>query len=118
MHGFTDRPGDLDSVIDAFYTNVIGPYWPPQRTLIEADYRTLPFPFDELSPPAFEMTARWTLPQLLGYLQTWSAVDRYRAANGDDPVIPLGNELAVHWGDADASRDVRWPLAMRVGRVR
>src|SRR5687768_2451412 len=63
----------IDDVIDAFYRNVIGPYWPPQRALIEAGYRTIPFPFDELSPPAFEMTARWTFPQLLGYLRTWSA---------------------------------------------
>ena len=108
---------DIDDVIDVFYTDVIGEYWPPERRLIEEGYRTMPFPFDELSPPAFDMTAGWTLPQLLGYLRTWSAVDRYRAAHGEDPVIALSRELAARWGDPETQRDVRWPLAMRIGRV-
>lgn len=116
-YGLHRMGADIDDVIDAFYTDVIGAYWPPERRLIEEGYRTMPFPFDELSPPSFDMTARWTLPQLLGYLRTWSAVDRYRAAHSEDPVIALSHELASRWGDADMQREVRWPLAMRVGRV-
>jgi SAM-dependent methyltransferase len=107
----------IDDAIHRFYRDVVGPYWPPERALIERGYRTIPFPFAEIGPPPFEMLARWTLPQLLGYLRTWSAVARYRADKGTDPVIALGDELASIWGAPGSARDVRWPLAMRVGRA-
>jgi SAM-dependent methyltransferase len=114
------RIGDaeIDRAIGFFYKHVVGPYWPAERALIEVGYRTIPFPFEEVSPPAFEMVARWTLPQLLGYLRTWSAVDRYRAAKGVDPVLSLEGELAPYWGNEDVQRRVTWPLAVRVGRLR
>jgi SAM-dependent methyltransferase len=116
LHRIDDA--QIDRTIGDFYKDVIGSYWPPERALIEEGYRTIPFPFDEASPPAFEMVARWTLPQLLGYLRTWSAVDRYRAANGVDPVVALEKELVPLWHDDGRQRQVTWPLAMRVGSAR
>ena len=107
--------GEIDRAIDHFHADVVGPCWPPERALLEAGYRTIPFPFAEVSPPAFEMTAQWTLPQLLGYLRTWSAVDRYRAAKGVDPVTALEARIARSWGDAQRQRRITWPVALRVG---
>ena len=114
------RVGDseIDDAIGFFHKHVVGPYWPPERALIDAGYRTLRFPFAETSPPAFEMVARWTLPQLLGYLRTWSAVERYRSAKGIDPVASLESQIAPFWGDARQQRRITWPLALRVGSVR
>ncbi|MCP4377042.1 MAG: class I SAM-dependent methyltransferase, partial [bacterium] len=68
----------IDAEVDAFYSHTVGPYWPPERRLVESGYRDLPFPFPELDTPPFAMTARWRLEQLLGYLGTWSATKRYR----------------------------------------
>ena len=107
----------IDRVLARFYTGVVGPYWPPERRLIEQGYRTIPFPFDEIAPPPFEMVAEWTLPRLLGYLRTWSATWRYQTVHGEDPVIALDAELTALWGALNDTRRVRWPLAMRVGRV-
>jgi len=74
------RPGTGDPAIDApleqFHENVIAPWWPPERRLVDTGYRTVPFPFAEIDPPPFEMTARWTLRELLGYIGTWSATAR------------------------------------------
>ena len=110
--------GEIDRAIAFFYKHIVGAYWPAERALIEAGYRTIPFPFEEESPPAFEMTAQWTLGQLLGYLRTWSAVERYRAAKGVDPVGVLEKQLAPWWGAEDRVRKVTWPIALRVGRSR
>ena len=109
--------GAIDDLLDRFYTEVVGPYWPPQRRLIEEEYRTIPFPFEEVAPPALTMTATWSLARLLGYLRTWSSTWRYREVRGEDPVIALERQLAPVWGDGEAVREVRWPLAMRVGRI-
>jgi SAM-dependent methyltransferase len=106
----------LDRLLQHFYVDIVGPYWPPERRLVESGYRTIPFPFDEVTPPAFAMTTDWRLPELLGYLRTWSATTRCRQATGRDPVEALAPELEALWGPADAARRVTWPLALRVGR--
>lgn len=104
-----------DRLLEHFYAVVVGPYWAPERRLVETGYRTLTFPFDELSAPSFDMALGWTLPELLAYLRTWSATVRYLTERGQDPVEPLGVELAKHWGPG-ATRRVRWPLSLRLGR--
>lgn len=106
-------PG-IDEEVDRFYSDVVGPYWPPQRRIIEDGYRSIPFPFAEIEPPPFEMTAAMTLDAFAGYLGTWSATIRYRRAEGTDPVPPLVAQIEAEWGDE--TRTVRWPLVMRVGR--
>jgi SAM-dependent methyltransferase len=106
---------EIDRLLEHFYADVVGPYWAPARALVETGYRTVPFPFEELPAPSFEMTHDWRLADLLAYIRTWSATAAYTAARGRDPVVPLGEALASHWGSAER-RAVRWPLSLRLGR--
>ena len=112
---YLDEPA-LDRVVRHFYADIVGPYWPPERRHVESGYATLPFPFPELDPPVLAMGELWSLAQLLGYVGTWSATQRFREVVGHDPVDQLGKELAQHWGDPSAARPIRWPLSLRVGR--
>ncbi len=107
---------ELDSVIDELYWNLIGEYWPPERRLIEDAYRGIDFPFEEIRPPKVSMFANWSFTQLIGYLGTWSAVQRYRRAQGRDPLAMLTVPLAEAWGHPGTLRKVSWPLALKVGR--
>ena len=106
---------DIDAVINWFYRETVGPYWTPDRKLVEDGYRSVEFPFDELPVPAFSMTTQWTLDQQAGYLGTWSAVGKYRKEMGADPIPQVRDELERVWGDQ--VRRVEWPLSVRVGRV-
>lgn len=116
-YGINTVEGDaVNQLVLDFYHNVVGPYWPPERKLVEAGYRSIPFPFAEISAPTFQMEARWTLEQLLGYFSTWSATNRFIKTTGQNPLGPLAEELKRIWGNPDASRLVVWPLALRVGR--
>lgn len=108
---------ELDRILLAFYDGTVGPYWPPERRHVDAGYRTLEFPFSELEPPEFRMVSHWPLAALIGYLRTWSAVIRYEAERGADPVASLEAELAAHWGDPLTPREIVWPLRLRVGRL-
>jgi SAM-dependent methyltransferase len=99
-----------------FYGAVVGPYWAPERRLVETGYRTLPFPFEELPVPSFDMALDWTPADLLAYLRTWSATSRFTTERGYDPVVAFGVELARLWA-TDTARRVRWPLSLRVGRA-
>lgn len=114
---FTIEGHDVASCVSHFYEHTVGPYWPPQRSIVASGYRTLLFPFQEIAPPDFEMTTHWTLPQLLGYLRSWSASNRYLQDTGVDPVVSLSGELSPLWGDADQPRRIDWPLALRVGCI-
>lgn len=107
----------IDRVLERFYREIVGPYWPPERSYVESGYKTLPFPFAEIAAPPFDMEAHWSLAQLLGYIRTWSATQRYRETVGTDPVEQLGADLARDWGNPEGTRRVRWPLSVRVGRV-
>jgi SAM-dependent methyltransferase len=106
-----------DGLVQAFYSVTVGPYWPPERALVESGFVTLPFPFEELTPPAFAMTAEWPMAQLLGYFASWSATARYVAAHGKNPVREFAEELAPAWGDPERAVTVTWPLTCRAGRV-
>ncbi|WP_127475388.1 class I SAM-dependent methyltransferase [Sulfurivermis fontis] len=106
----------VDAAVWRLYEPITGAYWPPERRYVEEQYHTLPFPLDEIAAPSFAMEAQWTLEQLLGYLGTWSAVQRYRKERGNDPLQLIADELAAAWGGADTVRRVVWPLSMRVGR--
>lgn len=106
----------IDTLVDRLYEDVLGPYWPPERRHIEAGYRTLAFPFPELAAPSFSMECSWRLDDYLGYLGTWSAVRRYRAARGVDPLKAMATELAGHWGNPGDARRVTWPIQLRIGR--
>jgi hypothetical protein len=105
----------LNHLLETFYTDVVGPYWAPERRHVESGYRTLPFPYSELTPPDFTMEERWTLSELLDYLGTWSATRSFRQVNGWNPVEELARELTPGWGDPALARPVRWPLSLRLG---
>jgi SAM-dependent methyltransferase len=105
----------IDEVVNnRYYRKVVGPFWPPERTLIEK-FEQLPFPFPETETPRFEMSVHWKLEHLIGYLRTWSATQRFIAANRRDPLEEIAAELGAAWGDAKQLRRVIWPLTLRVG---
>ena len=106
----------VDALIDRLYHETLAGHWPPERALIESGYAEIALPFVELSPPTLAMRADWTPEQLCGYLGTWSAVGRYRAASGDDPVAALATALgATGWSRGEV-RPVHWPLTLRLAR--
>lgn len=107
----------IDPIIRRFYSDVVGPYWPPERCHVEEGYRSLAFPFAELEAPKLEIRERWGLDNLLGYVETWSATRALVNAQGRGPVAAFREELASVWGPPAARHSVGWPLTLRVGRV-
>src|SRR2546430_9072603 len=107
----------VDLVIDRFYSQVLGPYWPPERRHVDDGYRSLPFPFEQIQVPGLAMRASWTRSDLIGYVETWSAVWGLERAAGPAPLEAFRRELAHAWGAGAAHRPVRWTLSLRVGRL-
>ena len=115
-HGLLKINKEVDTVIDRFYHDKVGPYWDQERRYIEENYQTIPFPFPEIEVPSFTNTRTWSLEHLMGYLATWSAVKHFIKAKGYDPVDELSAEMAAAWG-SPSERVVHFPLLLRIGKV-
>jgi len=108
----------LDPILNRLQTEFVGQYWPPERVLVNAGYSTIPFPFEEVTVPKFEMSANWDYHHFLGYMNTWSATKAFIRTNGFSPLERLDKEFTSAWGDPAAVRTVRWAFYVRVGRIR
>jgi ubiquinone/menaquinone biosynthesis C-methylase UbiE len=104
----------IDAVVKYYYSEVVGSFWAPERKLVE-NFAEILFPFQKIDAPKFEMTAQWNLDQLVGYLRTWSATQRFIAATQRDPLDEIAHELRDAWGTPSQPRQVVWPLTLLVG---
>ena len=111
-----ELPGAGLAAANEALQDAIRAYWPPERALIDEAYASFDWPFEAIRVPDFELRAPWTLPRLLGYFSSYSATQRFRAANGTDPVAAHAPALAEAWGDPGSVREVRWPLFVHARR--
>jgi len=105
----------LERIVHDYNRGTIESYWKPERDLILAGLRTIPFPFREVPAPSLMIECQWTLVELAGYMRTWSATAAYIAEHGGDPVAPVERTLAEHWGPPGSVHFVRWPIYIRAG---
>jgi SAM-dependent methyltransferase len=104
----------IDEIVNRYYHEGVGPFWPPERKLVE-HFADLPFPFHGIEPPKIEMTTQWDLDHLIGCLGTWSSTERFIEVRGSDPLEQITDELRSVWGDPHETRKVSWPLILRIG---
>ncbi len=112
-YGLNRVSPDVDALVGEFYTNVIGSYWDAMRQHVENRYASLPFDFDNPQFADFMVERHWTAEWFLNYLRTWSAVRKYIAANGHDPVDALTGPITETWGRGE--RLVQFPVFLRLG---
>ncbi|WP_113651175.1 class I SAM-dependent methyltransferase [Pedobacter namyangjuensis] len=106
----------LDKVVHYLYQNILGDFWDEERKYIEDNYLNIPFPFTEIAHPDFEMTTEWNFDQLVGYLETWSALQHYIKAKDENPITLVYNDLKQAWGKADTYK-IHFPLLLKVGSL-
>lgn len=115
-YGLASITQRLDDVIRYLYSDLLGKFWEPERRLIETNYESAVLPFTPVACGEFVMSATWTLEHLLGYLKTWSALQKYMVQNGDARILSVFEQLAVAWGN-EAAHVVRWQIRPRLWRI-
>lgn len=114
-YGIHSIAPDIDALIAYLYEDLIGAYWPPERRLVEEGYAGYDFPFQEIQSPNFKLRKCWSIEQVLAYLNSWSAVQRYQREKGSNPVEAIVSPLTDLWGE-QAQREIQWPLTLKVRR--
>jgi SAM-dependent methyltransferase len=106
----------VDDILLDFYSNTVGPYWDAARRLVEEEYRSIDFPFEEIPAPPFVIEVNWSKEHLLGYVESWSATQKYIQATNHNPVNELADRIEKHWKPEEI-RKVEVPLFSRVGQI-
>ncbi|PKW29901.1 class I SAM-dependent methyltransferase [Flavobacterium lindanitolerans] len=107
---------ESDKILSDFYYNIVGPFWDAERKYLDENYQTIPFPFKELETLHFQNKFTWTFEQLVGYLETWSAVEHYKAHNNENPIDLIRKELELTWNRSD--KTVVFPMLLRLGKLK
>lgn len=115
-YGLLDITPQINEVINDLYGPMLDQFWPPERKVVEQGYKNVELPLQEIQPPHIQMETTWELEQFIGYLRTWSAVKKYEAALGVNPVDMKYEQLSALWGDPEHKRMINWPLTLRVWR--
>ena len=114
-YGLFQIAPEIDRLIHDYYQHTLGDYWPPERRHIEQAYREIGFPYTQRPAPEYTMQVDWNLPQVMGYLATWSATRIYIKTTDNDPLPKLEQQLIELWGDPETPRSIQWPLHLKVG---
>lgn len=109
---------EMNKVILKIYDTILGDqYWPKERRYIDAEYKTIPFPFTKISTPTFEIKKEMNFFALIGYLNTWSAVKEYQKINQHNPLNFIYSDLQKIWGDPEKMYTMTWPIHLLLGKI-
>lgn len=112
---------EVDKVTHQLYEDVLGDkYWPPERKYVEERYETIPFPFEQIPAPEFQIQLSWNLSELVNYYRSWSSVQKFIEKNKYDPISEVSSSLEYGWGGknkVDVKRKVVWPLYVKIGKI-
>jgi ubiquinone/menaquinone biosynthesis C-methylase UbiE len=111
----------VDKVTHQLYEDILGDkYWPPERKYVEGRYETIPFPFEQIPVPEFQIQLSWNLSELVNYYRSWSSVQKFIEKNKYDPISEVSRSLEYGWGGknkVDEKRTVAWPLYVKIGKI-
>jgi ubiquinone/menaquinone biosynthesis C-methylase UbiE len=108
----------VDSLLHAFYSDIIGPYWNKERQHIEEKYAGICFEYDALNSDSdFSIISQWNRSDFLGYLSSWSSVVNYKEENdGSDPVFWMADRLEATWKSGEI-KEVQFPIFLKLSRI-
>ena len=107
---------EIDTLIMEFYTGVVGEYWDQARKLVDGKYKDIPFPFDTIPSPEFQIKVNWTIDHLAGYLTSWSATQKYIEVHSVNPVPDLIEKIKSLWRSGE-NKHASFPLFLKLGRI-
>lgn len=113
-YGLIEVNADIDELIKTLYTDILGAYWDKERRFIDDHYQSLPFPYEETEIPSFQIECEWDFAQLIGYLNTWSALNHYKKEKGVNALEEIIPELKRIWGSEEVVKSINFPLISKV----
>jgi ubiquinone/menaquinone biosynthesis C-methylase UbiE len=106
----------INEISRNFYENITRPYWESERKYVDENYATADFDYELLPTKEFRIILQWNRKDWLGYISTWSAVQKYSKINGHSPIAIIDKKTKNLWPD-DEVKKVIFPVYLKLGRV-
>jgi len=106
----------IDGAVHDFYENVTRPYWDYERKYVEDLYATVDFDYELLPVKQFETILNWQREDLVGYISSWSAIQKYSKVNGHSPIPIMEEEINKLWPEGEVKK-VIFPIFLKLGRI-
>jgi ubiquinone/menaquinone biosynthesis C-methylase UbiE len=106
---------EINAPIEYHHYTTLRSYWDDERKYVDEEYRNIPFPFAKIDVPSFTIEYNWTMEELEGYLNTWSALQKFITKNNYNPVDELRRSIQAHWKQQQMK--VIFPVHLLLGRV-
>jgi len=116
-YGVPAMRGSVGDRLHRLYWSEIHACWPPERRHVEVGYQSLPFPFEEIDLPEFQIRRDWTRDDLLGYVETWSATTVARSRGSEGVLRAFANDLDALWPDDVERQSITWTCSVRAAPV-
>jgi ubiquinone/menaquinone biosynthesis C-methylase UbiE len=115
---YRNTTGDkkVDDTVYNFYENVTKPYWDYERKYVEEKYSTVEFDYDPIPVKDFETTLEWKQEDMIGYISSWSAIQKFIKVNGHSPISIIEEEIKKLWPEGEV-KNVVFPIYLKLGRV-
>lgn len=108
----------IDSVIHKIYQKISSlQNISIERQYLYEQYQNMPFPFNRLKTPIFQIEMNWNLIQLLGYISTWPGLLEYEKKFGINLLNEFNEEFYSNWKDPYLSKPIIWPIFILLGHA-
>jgi SAM-dependent methyltransferase len=107
----------FDDILWPFYRDVVGPHFASGAWLVDDRYEGITLPGSAIRAPSLFVSIQWTEAQILGFVRTWSGVEAYVRATGENPVDALVPSIRDRCGSPHAVHELRWPLYILASRL-
>ncbi|HET6768064.1 MAG TPA: class I SAM-dependent methyltransferase [Chitinophagaceae bacterium] len=115
---YRNTTGDkrVDDAVYNFYKTVTKPYWDYERKYVEEKYETVEFDYDLLSEETFDSIVHWQREDLVGYISSWSAIQKFIKIQGHSPILIIEKEIKKFWPEGEI-KQVSFPIYLKLGRI-
>lgn len=114
----------FDAVFQRFYKVDSGPYWEPERKLVDNKYETIDFPFepvdglDHTGPFQFKAERVMDLEGFFTYIRSWSSYQTAKEKGVELLHENVVKDFTSAWNeDGISEKVVTSPIYLRIGKV-
>ena len=115
MYALVSISPEIDRFVHRHHYEILSGYWDDERNYVDENYTTVPFPFQEIACPEFEISLSWSLEEFRGYLNTWSALQKFITVRKYNPADNLIEDIKPYW--IQDKMPIRFPIHLRMGKI-
>lgn len=112
MHAQDEQVNELFQHIG---NDLLKDYWDAHVKKIWRGYDSLDFPFEDISHPEWMMQTQWSRPELIAYIESWSAAQKYYDTHQKSVLEDIYDTLEKIWPNSDQKHIFQTPLTSRIG---